>query len=160
MIYFIRAGQSNWIKVGYARDPHARLAVLQIGNHELCTIEATIEGGVSEEHRLHGICDSARRGEWFELTGLTLLAFNLAKAGKSTSEIFAELRRQQQITRAINDERAARGAVALRKRMADDEAVPIFQRRWLRMFGVKEAEREAEEERKRLIRRLAELEGV
>lgn len=157
MIYFIRAGQTNWIKIGTTRDPEDRLAAIQTGNHEICTLEAVIDGSAKEERRLHSLCDSLRRGEWFELNGRTLIALHLAKNGKTASEIFAELERQRKADWIIRDERMARGVVALRKHMATDDSVPIFMRRWLRMFGIREAERNAAEARRQS---LSELRGL
>lgn len=67
-VYFIgtalRTGEL--IKVGYSRDPNARLKTLQTGHGKPLQIFATIEGGKDLEAKYHRRWRTRRReGEWF-----------------------------------------------------------------------------------------------
>lgn len=71
MIYFIQAGPSGPIKIGFSRDVHARLRGLQEGHYEELHIVATVEGGMGLERVLHRQLkgeECHRAGEWFDLT--------------------------------------------------------------------------------------------
>jgi hypothetical protein len=66
--YVIQAGDSGFVKIGWADDPDHRLADLQCGNHETLTIIRLIEGTPATERWLHRKF-AAHRGirEWFRL---------------------------------------------------------------------------------------------
>ena len=66
-VYFIRSG--NFIKIGYADDPHRRLKQLQTGNPQRLELIGHIDGDMSTEAHIHGLFSDFRvKGEWFELT--------------------------------------------------------------------------------------------
>ena len=66
-VYFLRAGATNAIKIGLAKDVAKRVALLQPHNHERLSIIRTIEtAGRAEECWLHHHYAFLRlRGEWF-----------------------------------------------------------------------------------------------
>lgn len=82
-VYFIRAGASEHIKIGFCRgDPKRRLAALQTGNPEHLTLLATIRGDQTEERRWHeAFADSRVRGEWFADSPDMIAAVGRAKDG-------------------------------------------------------------------------------
>lgn len=67
MIYFIRSGKSDYVKIGYCSgEPKHRLSRLQIGNPEKLQLLAVAPGERWDEERWH--CDFRHlrvRGEWF-----------------------------------------------------------------------------------------------
>lgn len=66
MIYFARAGDTDLVKIGYARDIAARLAVLQAGNHLSLILEREMRGGRETEAWLHRhYADRCVSREWF-----------------------------------------------------------------------------------------------
>lgn len=66
-VYFIRSG--NFIKIGYADDPHRRLKQLQTGNPQKLELIGHVDGDMSTEAHIHGLFSDFRvKGEWFELT--------------------------------------------------------------------------------------------
>lgn len=71
MIYFLRSGDSNFIKIGYcAGDPITRLKDMQTGNPQQLVLIGCMEGGRFDEKRLHGLFYEYHvRGEWFEHDG-------------------------------------------------------------------------------------------
>ncbi len=69
MIYFIRAGDTTHVKVGFAAYRHIRLAELQCGNPLPLHLEAAIPGSRLEEKQLHRrLAEFHVQGEWFNLT--------------------------------------------------------------------------------------------
>jgi hypothetical protein len=65
-VYFIRAGEDGPVKIGHARDPRRRLAMLQTGNAAPLAIIRLVEGGREEEAAAHAQFAVARlSGEWF-----------------------------------------------------------------------------------------------
>lgn len=78
-IYFVRAGKSPRIKVGFTRKSvQTRLSHLQVGTPDLLAIEHSFQ--VTEPDVLEVLVhkDLARfrvRGEWFELNREDLLAY-------------------------------------------------------------------------------------
>jgi hypothetical protein len=67
-VYFIgtELRRGALIKVGYSRDPEARLRALQTGHGETLRIFATTPGGKDLEAKYHRRWHSRRRsGEWF-----------------------------------------------------------------------------------------------
>jgi len=78
-IYFIRAGKSPRVKVGYTRKSvQSRLSTLQVGTPDSLIVEHSFQ--VTEPDILESLVhkDLARfrvRGEWFELDEDTLLAY-------------------------------------------------------------------------------------
>lgn len=66
MIYFITAGNNQYIKIGYAADPAERIKQLQTGNAERLKLIAATMGSKDDERRLHEKWHYAQRqGEWF-----------------------------------------------------------------------------------------------
>ena len=66
MIYFIRSGQ--YVKIGRANSPLARLRQVQTGNPLQGELLAVLPGGRNSEARLHSAFAEYRvRGEWFQL---------------------------------------------------------------------------------------------
>ena len=67
--YLMGAEGSNFVKIGWARDPESRVAALQTGNPMTLSILWKVEGPY--EARLHTEFAPYRvRGEWFDLTPL------------------------------------------------------------------------------------------
>lgn len=70
MIYFLRAGDSNHVKIGWSKDHTsliARIRILQTGHPLTLKIIRTIEGAPWGETWLHGFFSGARiSGEWFK----------------------------------------------------------------------------------------------
>lgn len=69
MIYFIRQGNTNFVKIGFSRlDSISRLSQLQTGNPQKLELIAEWEGAIREEQALHKHYIEYRKyGEWFEL---------------------------------------------------------------------------------------------
>ena len=65
-IYFIRAGKSGSIKIGYSIDPKGRLRRLQTSLPHRLTMLATRPGTMEDEGALHTKFAHLRKsGEWF-----------------------------------------------------------------------------------------------
>lgn len=63
-VYLIDSGHT--VKIGYARNPRKRLALLQTGNDEPLRLVAAIPGTKRLERELHELFAGDRvRGEWF-----------------------------------------------------------------------------------------------
>lgn len=76
-VYLIRAGASGPVKIGWASDPHKRLAQLQSGNHEQLRLldcdQFPVEDAREIERDLHQTFAAQRiRGEWFRAEGPVL----------------------------------------------------------------------------------------
>jgi len=68
MIYFIKAG--NCVKIGYSKNPTARLKELQTGNSKKLKLLCTIPGDFKTEAALHEVYKANKQqGEWFSYTG-------------------------------------------------------------------------------------------
>jgi hypothetical protein len=52
-VYFVRSGASDFIKIGWAAEPHRRLIDLQCGNPEELSLVAIIEGHDDLERHRH-----------------------------------------------------------------------------------------------------------
>lgn len=66
MIYFLRAGDTEFVKIGYAVNVADRVAALQAGNHLPLRVFRTIEGGLQQEAWLHDLFRAHRvEREWF-----------------------------------------------------------------------------------------------
>lgn len=69
MVYFIRAVDSEFVKIGTAQDPDKRLRELQTGCPFALVVEGRLPGGVDAERMVHAKLDKHRfRGEWFVLS--------------------------------------------------------------------------------------------
>ena len=70
-VYFIRAGESQMVKIGIAADPKQRMNDLQVGNHERLALIGKFKTGTDpwqEERNLHRrFAHLALHGEWFRL---------------------------------------------------------------------------------------------
>lgn len=67
MIYFIQDTKSRAIKIGTSRNPAARLKELQTAHAHALVLLAVMDGGVTEERKLHQRFVRLH-GEWFEPT--------------------------------------------------------------------------------------------
>ena len=67
MVYFIKNGSDNHIKIGYAKDPGKRLKELQTGSPYPLELLLTIDGDIKKEKSLHNKFKSLSvKGEWFK----------------------------------------------------------------------------------------------
>jgi hypothetical protein len=106
-IYFIRSGETDWVKIGRAVDVKKRIGFLQVGNPEDLTLLATIDGGAEEERALHFLLRGVRRrGEWFHSDHLVRLLLGLVEIGFDFARIEAALTTYRE---AIKDLRAVKG---------------------------------------------------
>jgi DNA-binding transcriptional regulator YdaS (Cro superfamily) len=65
-VYFIRAGRTDRIKIGYAVKPEHRLRELQIGSADRLTFLRVVEGEREAERAMHArFADQRLEGEWF-----------------------------------------------------------------------------------------------
>jgi hypothetical protein len=68
LVYFIRAGQSKMVKIGWTADLRVRLSGLQSGNDRPLRVLLALPGDRSFEAELHSQFHRWRRiGEWFWL---------------------------------------------------------------------------------------------
>lgn len=80
-VYFVQAGASGPIKIGYSKAPERRLQQLQVSHPEPLRILATVPGTKGMEGELHARWNQFRlEGEWFS-PHASLLAF-IASLGK------------------------------------------------------------------------------
>jgi len=71
-VYFVRAGQTDLVKVGFAWDPDRRLRTLQSANAERLHIIEKVPGSRAVERRFHKALTRLGlhvRGEWFRIAG-------------------------------------------------------------------------------------------
>ena len=67
-VYFIRC--ENFVKIGKANDPDARLADLQVGNPIDLELLFSIPGSFRTERKFHQRFAASRHiGEWFRIEG-------------------------------------------------------------------------------------------
>lgn len=65
-VYFIQAGDSGPIKIGYSDNVDSRLRSMQTGNHERLRLLCKVPGSYLDEGSLHKRFDIYRlSGEWF-----------------------------------------------------------------------------------------------
>ena len=67
MIYFIQAGKTGSIKIGYTKNNvRRRLTTLQIAATVELNLLCVIDGDIHKEKRIHNTFHSIKdRGEWF-----------------------------------------------------------------------------------------------
>lgn len=69
VVYFIQQGEDGPIKIGFSKNPEARLKQLQPSTPAPLRILRTIQGGRSREQSIHGRFQNDRlKGEWFRPT--------------------------------------------------------------------------------------------
>jgi hypothetical protein len=71
VVYFVRAGNSRTVKIGWTSDLASRVRTLQCANSGKLKVLATIPGDEGLEGRLHRHFAKSRirpKGEWFRLT--------------------------------------------------------------------------------------------
>lgn len=69
MIYFVRCGKLDWVKIGTAIDIPSRLQELRAGSPFPLALVAVMEGDRDAEVRLHKRFAKERgHGEWFALS--------------------------------------------------------------------------------------------
>lgn len=77
-LYCIVQGKAGPAKLGWAKDPRARCAELQIGNPETLVLAGVLSGSRSDEAEVQNRFGSQRiAGEWFELTDEILTTFGV-----------------------------------------------------------------------------------
>ncbi len=65
-VYIILADRSGAVKIGYSRNPAARLAQIKTSSPETITVLRLLEGGYELERRLHvRFSDLRIKREWF-----------------------------------------------------------------------------------------------
>ena len=68
-VYFARAGNSSFVKIGFASDVDRRMRELQTGNSSPVKALLTLSGDRALEGRLHKRFAADRKsGEWFRLS--------------------------------------------------------------------------------------------
>jgi hypothetical protein len=100
-IYFLRAGDTDRIKIGWTAQWNggSRVKGIGTGNHDQLHLIGVIDGRRPEEKHLHERYAEYRvRGEWFKLTG-DLLKFVNALPPLPPSETERELRRRRRVVR-------------------------------------------------------------
>lgn len=69
MIYFIQQGHTGPIKIGFSKNPGARIRELQTSHHAQLRMLGEIDGSLNDERRLHEKFANHRiRREWFAPT--------------------------------------------------------------------------------------------
>ena len=69
MVYFIKAEETPYIKIGFTENLYARISDLQIGCPYKLKVVRTIEGSYREEKLLHTLFAAYHKlNEWFEIT--------------------------------------------------------------------------------------------
>lgn len=67
-VYFVRAGKTKFVKIGWTRDLRMRLSVLQTGNQAKLKVLRVLSGDRETEGSIQRWFASFRhRGEWFWL---------------------------------------------------------------------------------------------
>lgn len=67
-VYFIRAGRTNSVKIGYAKNVEKRLATHQTSSPHKLELIGFLPGTIADESDWHDrFRDHRIRGEWFEL---------------------------------------------------------------------------------------------
>jgi hypothetical protein len=138
MIYFLRAGDTDLVKIGFADNVIRRVSALQAGNHLKLSVFRQIEGGLQVERWLHRRFQSCRIDrEWFTFSAdmltiepptisapKSMLATYLQDRGISEAR-FAEMIgvSQAAVNRYIAGKRRPRRAVVLRIMAATQGAV-------------------------------------
>ncbi|WP_310531814.1 GIY-YIG nuclease family protein [Novosphingobium sp.] len=88
-VYFIgkELRRGELIKVGFSRDPQARLKALQTASGDRLHIFATVEGGADLEAKYHRRWSARRRsGEWFTIGDCILAEIARLKSSPSHTE--------------------------------------------------------------------------
>jgi len=119
MIYFIRQGDTNFIKIGYTNgNPQKRLDSLQGGNPQKLELIAQWESGsAKQEWQIHKYYSKWRMlGEWFDLPTITV---------DQIEQDISDLKRiiQQKIIERVAREKAQtakRKARLLRKKLLEE----------------------------------------
>lgn len=90
VVYFIRYGETRWIKIGWASDLVDRLGSLQCASPEHLTVEASVSAACADERALHRALREHRgRREWFKPTPLVRLVVEMAAHGRTIAELIA-----------------------------------------------------------------------
>jgi len=82
-IYFVQAGESGPIKIGFSdQDVDGRIATMQTANAETLHLRALIRADISLETDLHSVLGEDRmQGEWFRPSARLLELIDLVNAG-------------------------------------------------------------------------------
>lgn len=65
-LYFIRSEAQEAVKIGFAKDPEARLGILQTGNPSKLKLYQTFPATLAVEQAIHtAFRDYAIKGEWY-----------------------------------------------------------------------------------------------
>lgn len=93
IIYFVRPGNSRFVKIGWTGDYSARLNALRTNNPEPINLLRAIEGTMADEKSLHTMFARHRvHGEWYELVP-RILAFIESSQRDHVEPDTAEMRR-------------------------------------------------------------------
>jgi predicted GIY-YIG superfamily endonuclease len=93
VLYFVQEQGSDLVKVGYAKDPAARIAQLQTGSPRKLTILDIVEGDRQAEailHRRLRTMHKGVRGEWFILDEETRALLSSYRTGSLRESIERE----------------------------------------------------------------------
>jgi len=128
MIYFIRAGASGPIKIGFADDPAQRLVALQNSHWENLTLLRVIDGPKDLEKRYHETFKSGHiRSEWFKFDARMLtIDSDISEWPRHCSNPFGARQRNPALVDAIA---SAGGAAALGRKLGRSrQAVSLWDR--------------------------------
>ena len=101
MIYFIQQETTNYIKIGYARDPNQRLIQLRTASPYKLVLLGIMDGGTQTEDEIHSLFNSSRvRGEWFSPSDdlLQYIKRNTARRSGANSDNSTTFRKQLRIS--------------------------------------------------------------
>lgn len=96
-VYVIRAGATEFVKIGWAVDPEARRQTLQCGHHEVLHLLRVIDGERRVECWLHRYFRSQHvRNEWFRFvpTMLTVTVAEITPEPPRAPKMSAESRKR------------------------------------------------------------------
>lgn len=131
-VYFVRAGESGPVKVGYVqagRSVERRLVELQVGNHEQLHLLALSNGGPATERKLHrALAWSRVRGEWFKWSPMIAKLID-AYLDNPDADLFNERAKREVQRRPVPSSRTLRrrAAKAAFARALEDGSMTIRQ---------------------------------
>lgn len=85
-VYFIATKNMKTVKIGYSKNPWARLKDLQMSSSEKLLLVATVKTTVVNEKKLHAeLKEYQVKGEWFECSTLVKSLINAIKSKEITT---------------------------------------------------------------------------
>lgn len=95
-VYFIGNRESGIIKIGFSKNPWARIVEFQVSSHEKLAILATFRSSAASEADLHVLFSAYHKnGEWFELPPDLMAVVREANTAKATYEELLRLLRSR-----------------------------------------------------------------